>query len=172
MRRWVTGIITVKLHNSFADFMNITLQPIATITNDRITPTDDFWGEVISEITLLPHIPEDAFNNIGDFSHLEIIYYFDKVKPERIVFSGHPRGNPAWPNVGIFGQRKKDRPNQIGLCKVELIEHKGRIIKVKYLDAINGTPVLDIKPVFKEFDVTGSIKQPAWVAELMADYWK
>jgi len=152
--------------------MNITLQPIATISNKRDTLTYDFWGDTISEITLLPHIPEEAFKGIEEFSHLEIIYYFDKVDPNKIVYSGHPRGNKDWPEMGIFCQRKKDRPNQLGLCTVELIEHTGRTIKVKYLDAIDGTPVLDIKPVFKEFSVKGEIRQPAWTVELMEDYWK
>src|SRR5476651_2138228 len=142
--------------------MDIILHPIATVTNQRTTPTDDFWGSTISEIALLEHIPEEALNSIETFSHLEIIYYFDKVQKENIVFSGRPRGNPDYPNVGIFGQRKKDRPNQLGLCTVELLKHKGRSIFVKYLDAISGTPVLDIKPVFKEFGVRKEIVQPAW----------
>ena len=152
--------------------MNITLKPIATVNNKRDTATDDFWGDTISEIALLPHIPESAFNHIEDFSHLEIIYYFDKVDQTKIKFSGHPRGNPDWPEVGIFAQRKKDRPNQLGLCTVELIEHMGRTIRIKYLDAIDGTPVLDIKPVMKEFGIKGQTKQPTWVAELMKDYWE
>jgi len=152
--------------------MNITLQSIATISNKRNTPTDDFWGDTISEITLLPHIPEEAFKGIEEFSHLEIIYYFDKVDQNKIVYSGRPRSNPAWPEMGIFCQRKKDRPNQLGLCTVELIEHTGSTIKVKYLDAIDGTPVLDIKPVFKEFGLKGEIRQPSWTHELMEDYWK
>src|ERR1700743_2811423 len=100
--------------------MQITLHPIATVTNTRTDPTNDFWGNIISEITLLPHMPENAFKGIEDFSHLEVIFYFDKVKPEKIIYSGHPRGNPEWPEVGIFCQRKKDRPNQLGLCSVEL----------------------------------------------------
>jgi tRNA-Thr(GGU) m(6)t(6)A37 methyltransferase TsaA len=152
--------------------MDIILQPIATVSNNRLTPTDDFWGDVISEITLLPHIPENAFIGIGQFSHLEILYYFDKVDKSKIVYSGHPRGNPDWPEMGIFCQRKKDRPNQLGLCTVELVEHTGRTIKVKYLDAIEGTPVLDIKPVFKEFEPRSAIRQPLWTVELMEDYWK
>jgi tRNA-Thr(GGU) m(6)t(6)A37 methyltransferase TsaA len=152
--------------------MDIILKPIALVGNTRNTAVDDFWGNIISEITLLPHIPNEAFNGIEDFSHLEIIYYFDKVDKSKIVYSGRPRGNPEWPETGIFGQRKKDRPNQIGLCTVELVEHSGRTIKVKYLDAINGTPILDIKPVFKEFSQKGNIRQPNWVAELMSDYWK
>ena len=126
---------------------------------------------MISTITLLPHMPEEAFNGIEDFSHLEIIYYFDKVEPDTIIYSGRPRGNPAYPDVGILGQRKKDRPNRIGLCTVELIAHKGRSIEVKYLDAIDGTPVLDIKPVFREYGIKSEIRQPAWVADLMKDYW-
>jgi tRNA (adenine37-N6)-methyltransferase len=152
--------------------MQITLTPIATVKNLRKTPTDDYWGDIITEIELADHIPGEAFENIENFSHLEIIYCFNKVEDKDIVFSGRPRGNPNYPLTGIFAQRKKDRPNTIGLCTVELIEHIGRIIKVKYLDAIDGTPVLDIKPVFKEFQPKGEIIQPAWVADLMKDYWK
>ena len=152
--------------------MNIMLRPIAIVSNKRNTPTDDFWGDTISEITLLPHIPAEAFNNIEDFSHLEIIYHFDRADDSNIVFSGRPRGNPAYPDVGILAQRKKDRPNHIGLCTVELIEHKGNTLKVKFLDAIDGTPILDIKPVLKEFGTKSEIKQPAWATDLMQDYWK
>lgn len=151
--------------------MEITLRPIAFVKNSRITPIDDNWKEIITDIELAEHIPTETFENISQFSHLEIIYFFDKVKSEDIVFSGRPRGNPEYPLVGIFGQRKKDRPNTIGLATVELLEHKGRTIKVKFLDAINGTPVIDIKPVFKEFEPQGYIKQPIWVADLMKNYW-
>ena len=152
--------------------MKIELQSIATVKNSRKAPTDDFWETVIAEIELADNIPTEAFENISDFSHLEIIYYFDKVESKDIVFSGRPRGNPDYPLIGIFAQRKKDRPNKIGICTVELLEHNGRTIKVKYLDAIDGTPVLDIKPVFKEFQLKGEIKQPVWVADLMKHYWK
>ncbi|MGC1390837.1 MAG: tRNA (N6-threonylcarbamoyladenosine(37)-N6)-methyltransferase TrmO [Bacteroidales bacterium] len=151
--------------------MEILLKPVATVRNSRKTPTDDFWGEMISEIELCDHIPDEAFEGISGFSHLEIIYFFDKVKKNEIVFSGRPRGNPDYPLTGIFGQRKKDRPNTLGLSTVELLEHKGRTIKVKYLDAIDGTPVLDIKPVFKEYHLKGNIRQPGWVSDLMKNYW-
>ena len=73
--------------------------------------------------------------------------------------------------MGIFGQRKKDRPNRIGLCTVELLAHNGRTITVKGLDAINGTPIVDIKPVFREFQPNGAIRQPEWVGDLMKNYW-
>jgi tRNA-Thr(GGU) m(6)t(6)A37 methyltransferase TsaA len=152
--------------------MEIKLTPIATVKNSRTTPTDDFWEEVISEIELADNIPSEAFKNISDFSHLEIIYCFNKVDNKEIVFSGRPRRNQNYPLVGIFAQRKKDRPNTLGLCTVELLEHKGRTIKVRYLDAIDGTPVLDIKPVYREFQPKGEIKQPIWVSDLMKNYWK
>jgi len=151
--------------------MEILVKPIAIVKNTRINAFDDNWGEIISEIVLTDNIPTDSFDRIEDFSHLEIIYYFDKVEKNAIVYSGYPRGNLAYPVVGIFGQRKKDRPNTLGLCTVELVEHKDRSIKVKYLDAIDGTPVLDIKPVFKEFQPASQIKQPTWVVDLMKTYW-
>ena len=151
--------------------MEIKLQSIATVKNSRTEPTDDDWETVIAEIELSSHIPTEAFDNISDFSHLEIIYYLDKVENQDVIFSGRPRGNPNYPSVGIFAQRKKDRPNTIGLATVELLEHNDRTIKVKFLDAINGTPILDIKPVFKEYEPKSEIKQPIWVADLMKNYW-
>ncbi|MBI1224651.1 MAG: tRNA (N6-threonylcarbamoyladenosine(37)-N6)-methyltransferase TrmO [Bacteroidetes bacterium] len=152
--------------------MQILLQPIAFVKNTRQEPIDDHWETIISELELAPQIPTAALENISAFSHLEIIYSFDKVADSTIVFKGHPRGNSEYPLMGIFGQRKKDRPNRIGLCTVELLEHRGRTLKVKYLDAINGTPILDIKPVFKEFQPKGPITQPEWVEDLMRNYWK
>lgn len=151
--------------------MKIELIPIATVKNSRTTATDDNWENIISEIVLAEDIPTEALNSISDFSHLEIIYYFHKVDNKNIIFSGHPRENPEYPSVGISGQRKKDRPNRIGICTVQLLEHYERIIKVKYLDAIDGTPVLDIKPVFKEYQPKGEIRQPNWVRDLMKNYW-
>ncbi len=152
--------------------MEVKLNAIASVKNSRTIPIDDHWEAVISDIELADYIPTEAFEHISDFSHLEIIYLLDQVKPIEIVYSGRPRGNPLYPVVGIFGQRKKDRPNTLGLCTVELLEHNGRTLKVKYLDAIDGTPVLDIKPVFREFLPKGEIRQPAWVADLMKNYWK
>jgi len=152
--------------------MEIKLRSIATVRNSRAQPIDDHWGSIITEIELADDIPTEAFDNITDFSHLEIIYYLDKEAQKDILFSGRPRGTPAYPSMGILAQRKKDRPNTIGLTTVELIAHTGRIIKVKYLDAIDGTPVLDIKPVFREFQPQTAIRQPSWVEDLMHQYWK
>ena len=151
--------------------MNISLKPIAFVKNSRKVPVDDNWGDIISEISLADELPVESLTNIELFSHLEIIYHFDKLPSEEISFSRRPRGNPDFPLMGIFAQRNKDRPNSIGLCTVQLIEHKNRTIFVRNLDAIDGTPVIDIKPVFREYQPKDDVKQPEWVAELMIKYW-
>lgn len=152
--------------------MEITVQPIAIVKNSRTDLSDDYWGTVISEIELMDHIPADALNGIEEFSHLAVIFIFDKADKSKIVFTGHPRGNKNWPEVGIFAQRKKDRPNSIGLTNVELIGRNGNKLFVKHLDAVDGTPVLDIKPLMKEFLPARPIRQPQWSTELMQEYWK
>lgn len=159
--------------------MKIQLTPIATVKNTRTVPGDDFWGGTISEIELVEGVPEEALQGIELFSHVEIIYYFDRVggkadlfDASKMVYARRPRGNPEYPVMGIFAQRNKDRPNEIGLTTAELIEHTGRVIRVRYLDAIDGTPVLDIKPVFRGFMPKTAIRQPEWVDDLMKDYWK
>ena len=152
--------------------MEIVLQPVAVVKNSRKDLSDDYWGSVISEIELLDSVPADAFTGIDEFSHLEIIFYFSESDKSKAVFKGHPRGNKDWPEVGIFAQRKKDRPNAIGLTIVELLERKGNTISVRYLDAIDGTPILDIKPVMKEFLPGSEIRQPSWSVELMKKYWE
>jgi tRNA-Thr(GGU) m(6)t(6)A37 methyltransferase TsaA len=151
--------------------MEIVVQPVAFVKNTRNEIVDDFWGSVVSEIVLVDSIPADAFDGLDAFSHLEIIFHFNQSDPAKIVFSGHPRGNKDWPHIGIFAQRKKDRPNALGLTVVELVKREGNTIWVKYLDAIDGTPIIDIKPVMKEFLPSATIRQPQWSVELMKDYW-
>jgi tRNA (adenine37-N6)-methyltransferase len=151
--------------------MDIVLYPVAFVKNSRTDLSDDYWGSIISEIVLADNIPADAFNGIDEFSHLEIIFHFNQSDKSKIVFSGHPRGNKNWPKAGIFAQRKKDRPNGLGLTIFELVKREGNKIWVKYLDAIDGTPILDIKPVMKEFLPLKEIKQPEWSIELMKEYW-
>lgn len=151
--------------------MDIILRPLAVVRNTRTDQSDDYWGSIVSEIELADEVPADAFNGIDDFSHLEIVFYFDKADKSKAVYKYHPRGNTNWPEVGIFAQRKKDRPNSIGLTIAELVKRDGNKIWVKYLDAIDGTPILDIKPVMKEFLPAAEIRQPKWSSELMKKYW-
>jgi tRNA-Thr(GGU) m(6)t(6)A37 methyltransferase TsaA len=150
----------------------IILQPVAVVHNARPAPEDDNWGEVVSTIELLPELPDTALDGVEEFSHVEIVYYFHQV-PAGSVQTGarHPRGNPQWPKVGIFAQRGKDRPNRIGVTTASLLGREGRTLTVVGLDAIDGTPVIDIKPVMREFLPGGVVRQPTWVGELMQRYW-
>ena len=149
------------------------IRPVATVKNERSGMKDDNWGNVISEITMVDDLPEECLEGIDAFSHLEIIFNFDKANSDHIIYGGsHPRENKTLPRVGIFAQRKKDRPNHIGTTIVKLLSRKGRTITVEGLDADDGTPVLDIKPVSIEFLPFGEVRQPDWMTELMKDYWK
>jgi len=150
----------------------ITLSPIATVKNTRPIIEDDHWGGVISVIELDSLFAEESLFQIEEFSHAEIIYYFHLVEEYKIETSArHPRNNKAWPKVGIFSQRGKNRPNRLGATIVKIIKREGTRLFVQGLDAIDGTLVLDIKPVMKEFLPHGEIHQPEWSTELMRNYW-
>jgi len=75
------------------------------------------------------------------------------------------------PKVGTFAQRNKNRPNKIGLKTVLFLDRNEKVVLVKGLDAIDGTPIFDIKPVLKEFEPKGEIRQPLWTTEIMSNYW-
>jgi tRNA-Thr(GGU) m(6)t(6)A37 methyltransferase TsaA len=148
------------------------IEPIGFVKNNRKKPDDDFWGDVVSEITISDKISEESLLGIEDFSHLEIIFYFHMADLAKISISAsHPRDNKDFPRVGIFAQRKKARPNLLGSTIVKLISSKGNKLKVSGLDAVDGTPVIDIKPVVREFLPNEEIRQPEWETDLMKNYW-
>lgn len=153
--------------------MDIILKPVAYVKNERTEREDDNWGEIKSEITLIPEIPAEAITGLNEFSHLEVTFYFDKISAsDTKTYSRVPRGLKDLPEVGIFTQRASKRPNKLGITICELINIKDKTIFVKGLDALNETPVLDIKPVLKEFlPDRNDIKQPSWVHEIMKNYW-
>ena len=152
--------------------MQYSIQPVAYVKNNRKEILDDNWGSILSTIELAESMSVAALKGINEFSHLEVIFYFDKVSDDQIQYEArHPRNNQAYPEVGIFAQRGKNRPNKLGVTIIELVEVKDRILIVKGLDAIDGTPIIDIKPVMKEFLPKGEVKQPSWSSSLMENYW-
>lgn len=151
----------------------IVLEPIAYVRNQRRHLNDDFWGDTVSTIELIESLDGSCFDGLETFSHVEVIFYFDQVDETKIMRGArHPRNNPNFPQVGIFAQRAKNRPNRLGLTIAKIVRRDGRQLIVQQLDAIDGTPILDIKPVMREFLAHDEIKQPAWSSELMQDYWK
>ncbi len=150
------------------------MRPIGTVHNERTEPIDDGWDLIDSRIELDQTMLEpSATAGLADFSHVEVVYVFDRVDEGDVTRGARvPRSNPAWPEVGILAQRPKARPNRIGTTVCELMAVRpGGVVEVRGLDAIDGTPVLDIKPYFAEFGPRGDVRQPAWSRELMAGYW-
>ena len=151
----------------------ITLDPIGYVRSARADLRDDDWGNVTARIEISERLGAQCLDGLEEFSHAEVIFHFDRVPEGAIEWATrHPRGNTAWPRVGIFAQRGKDRPNRLGSTVVEIVGRDGRSLTVRGLDAIDGTPVLDIKPVMAEFLPRGSVRQPAWSHDLMRDYWQ
>ncbi|MGN6376170.1 MAG: SAM-dependent methyltransferase [Sphingomonas sp.] len=153
--------------------MAFDIEPIAHVRGGRAQAVDDDWDRETAVIELEPRFGREALAGLGDFSHAEIAFVFDQVPPEKIETGArHPRNRTDWPLVGIFAQRGKNRPNRIGItiCAIEKVE--GRRLHVRGLDAIDGTPVIDIKPVLREFLPRGGLRQPDWATELMTGYWQ
>lgn len=148
--------------------------PIGTVHSTRLRPEDDDWDRERATIHLDPdRIGPEATLGLEDFSHVEVLYLFHRVDPGEIeVDARHPRGNRAWPRVGILAQRGKARPNRIGATVCRLLEVGTTMLTLEGLDAIDGTPVLDVKPVMRAFLPRGPHREPAWATELMADYWE
>lgn len=152
--------------------MKIEVEPIGRVRSARTSLEDDYWGEVESTIELTDGFEPDALQGLEDFSHVEVLFFFDRVAPGKIVRGArHPRNNDAWPAVGIFAQRGKNRPNRLGSTVARVLGREGRTLRLAELDAIDGTPVLDLKPVMREFLPRDDVRQPEWSRELMRRYW-
>ncbi len=149
------------------------IEPIGEVHGGRIEPIDDDWGAVIATIELDPaQWSPDSLAGLDAFSHLDVVYLFHQVDPAAVTRDArHPRGNTEWPRVGIFAQRARVRPNRLGVTTCRLLGVDGLAVRVQGLDAIDGSPVIDIKPHVREFTARGTIEQPEWMTELMANYW-
>ena len=152
--------------------MNLEIEPIGYVKALRRHAEDDYWGGEEVWISLTDQFTPEALQGLSGFSHVEVLFFMHKAEPSKIVTGArHPRNNAAWPAVGIFAQRGKNRPNRIGSTICRLVRVEGCKLLVAELDAIDGTPVLDIKPVMVEFLPRQEVRQPAWSHELMRKYW-
>ncbi len=148
------------------------VQAIATVEGGRTEAIDDAWGASRATIVLADGFTDDALAGLNGFSHAEIVFVFDRLPEAEITTAARrPRGNPDWPLVGIFAQRGRNRPNRIGVSVCRILSVVGTTLEVEGLDAIAGTPVLDIKPVLNGFLPRGGVREPDWAAAIMADYW-
>jgi tRNA (Thr-GGU) A37 N-methylase len=153
--------------------VTIALTPIGHVRGGRAEPDDDAWGPVEAEIVLDPAVlGPDAALGLDGFSHATVVFVFDRIDPAKVERNArHPRGRQDWPRVGILGQRGSPRPNRLGVTTCAVLGVSGMVIRVRGLDAIDGTPVLDIKPHMTGFDPRGPVREPDWAREIMLGYW-
>ena len=148
------------------------MQPIGVVLGGRAEASDDHWGNVEASIELEGRFTPDSLRGIEDYSHLNIVFLMHRVPEDRVVTGArHPRERSDWPVVGIFAQPARMRPNRIGVTTVELLGVSGTTLRVRGLDAIDGTPVVDIKPYISGFAPRTPVREPDWVKELMKSYW-
>jgi len=145
---------------------------IGHVEGGRTAAEDDAWGGSRAAIVLAPGLTAAALTGLDGFSHAEIVFVFDRLPETEITTAARrPRGNLDWPLVGIFAQRGRNRPNRIGVSVCRIVGVAGTRLEVAGLDAIAGTPVLDIKPVLSGFLPRGEVREPDWARAIMADYW-
>ncbi|CAM3200042.1 SAM-dependent methyltransferase [Stackebrandtia soli] len=151
---------------------DVTLRPIGVVSGGRDDWHEDDWGSVEAAIVLdSEQFAPDATTGLHEFSHVEVVFLFDRVDPSRIRSEPRPaRGDNRFPPVGVFAHRGPFRPNRIGVTRCRLLDVTGLHLRVQGLDALAGSPVLDVKPCHVEFE-TGPISQPSWTSQLMADYF-
>ncbi|AKH83615.1 transcriptional regulator [Streptomyces sp. CNQ-509] len=151
------------------------ITPIGTVRNDRtdIQNTDN-WGAVRSTITVDERFGEACLQGLEGFSHVEVVFVFDRFPEPDASAVNEPRpyrGRADLPPMGIFAGRGPRRPNRLGAttCAIESVE--GRELTVVGLDAVSGTPVVDLKPAMEEFR-PAEVRQPEWVSRMMSEYFK
>lgn len=152
--------------------MAYSIRPIAWVRSTRTEVLDDGWDRERGVIELADDMPDEALEGLDGFSHVDVVFVFDRaLDAPPAPFARHPRGNEAWPRVGILAQRAKDRPNRLGLTTCRVLVVSPRTIEVAGLDAIDGTPVVDVKPHVADLGARGEVRQPWWMDELMAGYF-
>ena len=153
--------------------MGLSIIPIGHVRGGRAEPVDDGWDAVEAAIELdAAQLGPDAALGLGSFSHIVVVFVFDRLDPATIERNARrPRGRLDWPLTGILAQRGAPRPNRLGVTVCRLLGVEGLRLRVRGLDAIDGTPVLDIKPHMTGFDPRGEIREPDWAREIMQGYW-
>jgi tRNA (adenine37-N6)-methyltransferase len=143
--------------------VEINLTPIGFVRNNIKEPGIEDWRTVTSEVIIKEDLKE-SLSRIDEFSHIIVIYWMHKLSPsQRAIIKVHPKANQNLPLVGVFASRSPARPNPIGVTTVKLLERRDNVLKVTGLDAINGTPVLDIKPYIPGDDSSTEAKTPGWL---------
>jgi tRNA (Thr-GGU) A37 N-methylase len=151
----------------------IAMEPIGFVRGGRREATKDHWGANRCRLEVDENrFSRDALIGLDEVSHVEVTFYFhiDANEPTELG-ARRPRGRSDWPLVGIFAQRGRMRPNRIGVSICRILELDGTALVVEGLDAVDSTPILDIKPVWTGYLPRGEVREPQWAKEIMRHYW-
>jgi tRNA-Thr(GGU) m(6)t(6)A37 methyltransferase TsaA len=150
--------------------MTFHVRPVGFVRTARDDPADsDHWGAVVSVIEVDERFGDDCLQGLQDFSHAEVVFVFDRATEREDYVPRPPRGRDDLPAVGVFAEHGPRRPNRLGVSYCTIVSVDRRRLTVRGLDAVDSTPVLDIKPAMTQF-LPGPLRQPEWVERLMADY--
>ena len=145
----------------------VTLKAIGIVRNEvkeRPPAERDWWAQLVSEIVIDSSLAE-ALDGLEEFSHIVVLYYLHRVTEDKMPLKVHPRRRQELPLMGLFATRTPNRPNRIGETTVRLLQRQGNILRVKGLDALDGTPIIDIKPYIPAYDSPANAKVPSWIPE-------
>jgi tRNA-Thr(GGU) m(6)t(6)A37 methyltransferase TsaA len=144
-----------------SELPSLTLKAIGIVRSEIKQPVWQESKDVVSEIVVDRDLTE-ALDNLDEFSHIIVIYWMHRhhgPAPKKV----RPMGNPERSPTGVFATRSPSRPNPVGKATVRLLQRRGNILKVKGLDAIDGTPIIDIKPYIPGYDSVRKARVPSWV---------
>lgn len=160
-----------KMKTVFCKFLDsrdkngiIKIKPLGRAKNYVDKPTLPGWKDVVTEI-LIDKKYAEGLDGIEDYSHIIVVYWMDKEEECHLIH--HPQGREDVPFVGIFACRCPQRPNRIAISTVKLLSRDSNSLKVKGLDIVNGTPIIDIKPYTPQYDMVKQAKIPDWVNRLV-----
>ncbi len=164
-------------------YEEIRLRPIGMVRNEskKIAWQKENWREraarmkaqrdAVSEL-IIDGVEVEALDNIEDYSHITVIYWahlVDEVRRAETV-KVHPIGNPEFPEVGVFATHSPVRPNPVLVTTARLLERNGNVLKVTGLDALDGSPVLDIKPYVPPQGELKDAAAPSWMRQINREF--
>jgi len=151
--------------------MMIQLHPIGVIKSPVTKMSPGNWGRVQSEIHLEKRYTA-GLKGLEGFSHLLVVFFMHRASfvPDKHLLR-RPRADKDQPKTGVFAQRTKYRPNPIGISAVKLLSIAGNVITVQGLDALDNSPLLDIKPYMPIFDQVCDASLPQWVDRFEEGYF-
>lgn len=146
----------------------VVLRPIGIVRNNIVQPRMDGWEQVTSDLILREEL-SPMLEGIDGYSHIVVVFAFHRVPEAERRERVRPRGDERIPEQGVLATRSQLRPNPVGVAVVPLLKRRKNILRVRGLDAIDGTPIVDVKPYFPNYDAVPDARIPDWAEALRTE---